>query len=79
MTDASAGWSFETQQVHAGASPDTATGARATLMLELGLVAYLIAGVWGSYGRINMTYLMLTIVWVRSRVTAFDPGALPRS
>src|SRR5688500_2383460 len=30
MTDASAGWSFETQQVHAGASPDTATGARAT-------------------------------------------------
>ena len=30
MTDPSAGWSFETQQVHAGASPDTATGARAT-------------------------------------------------
>lgn len=30
MTDASAGWSFETQQVHAGASPDPATGARAT-------------------------------------------------
>ncbi|GLZ49400.1 O-acetylhomoserine (thiol)-lyase [Actinomycetospora sp. NBRC 106375] len=30
MTDASAGWSFETQQVHAGAAPDPATGARAT-------------------------------------------------
>ena len=30
MTDASAGWSFETQQVHAGASPDPTTGARAT-------------------------------------------------
>jgi O-acetylhomoserine (thiol)-lyase len=30
MTDASTGWSFETQQVHAGASPDPATGARAT-------------------------------------------------
>ncbi|MDD7939917.1 bifunctional o-acetylhomoserine/o-acetylserine sulfhydrylase [Actinomycetospora lutea] len=30
MTDASTGWSFETQQVHAGAAPDTATGARAT-------------------------------------------------
>jgi O-acetylhomoserine (thiol)-lyase len=30
MTDASAGWSFETQQVHAGASPDPATNARAT-------------------------------------------------
>ncbi|MDD7919169.1 bifunctional o-acetylhomoserine/o-acetylserine sulfhydrylase [Actinomycetospora callitridis] len=30
MTDASTGWSFETQQVHAGASPDPATNARAT-------------------------------------------------
>jgi O-acetylhomoserine (thiol)-lyase len=30
MTDASAGWSFETQQVHAGASPDPTTNARAT-------------------------------------------------
>lgn len=30
MTDASAGWSFETQQVHAGAAPDPTTGARAT-------------------------------------------------
>jgi O-acetylhomoserine (thiol)-lyase len=30
MTDASTGWSFETQQVHAGASPDPTTGARAT-------------------------------------------------
>ena len=30
MTDASAGWSFETQQVHAGASPDPSTNARAT-------------------------------------------------
>jgi O-acetylhomoserine (thiol)-lyase len=30
MTDASAGWSFETQQIHAGASPDPTTNARAT-------------------------------------------------
>ena len=29
-TDPTAAWSFETKQVHAGASPDTATGARAT-------------------------------------------------
>jgi O-acetylhomoserine (thiol)-lyase len=29
-TPAWAGWSFETRQVHAGASPDPATGARAT-------------------------------------------------
>ena len=29
-TPASTGWSFETQQVHAGASPDPTTGARAT-------------------------------------------------
>jgi len=28
--DPTAGWSFETKQVHAGAAPDTATGARAT-------------------------------------------------
>jgi O-acetylhomoserine (thiol)-lyase len=30
MTDPAANWSFETQQIHAGAAPDTATGARAT-------------------------------------------------
>jgi O-acetylhomoserine (thiol)-lyase len=30
MTDPATNWSFETQQIHAGAAPDTATGARAT-------------------------------------------------
>ncbi|MFF5989383.1 bifunctional o-acetylhomoserine/o-acetylserine sulfhydrylase [Prauserella flavalba] len=30
MTQTPAGWSFETQQIHAGATPDPATGARAT-------------------------------------------------
>ncbi|TKG65818.1 bifunctional o-acetylhomoserine/o-acetylserine sulfhydrylase [Prauserella endophytica] len=30
MTQTAAGWSFETQQIHAGAAPDPATGARAT-------------------------------------------------
>ncbi|MEU3270327.1 bifunctional o-acetylhomoserine/o-acetylserine sulfhydrylase [Saccharomonospora sp. NPDC006951] len=30
MTETPAGWSFETQQIHAGAAPDPATGARAT-------------------------------------------------
>ncbi|MBC3190805.1 bifunctional o-acetylhomoserine/o-acetylserine sulfhydrylase [Pseudonocardia sp. C8] len=30
MTDPTASWSFETKQVHAGASPDPTTGARAT-------------------------------------------------
>lgn len=30
MTSPSAAWSFETQQIHAGAQPDPATGARAT-------------------------------------------------
>ncbi|MBM7769958.1 O-acetylhomoserine (thiol)-lyase [Actinokineospora baliensis] len=30
MTDPAAAWSFETKQVHAGAAPDPATGARAT-------------------------------------------------
>ncbi|HYS35758.1 MAG TPA: PLP-dependent transferase, partial [Pseudonocardiaceae bacterium] len=30
MTADTTGWSFETRQVHAGASPDPATGARAT-------------------------------------------------
>src|SRR5690606_4297631 len=30
MTDPSTNWSFETLQIHAGATPDPATGARAT-------------------------------------------------
>ncbi|ASR36354.1 bifunctional o-acetylhomoserine/o-acetylserine sulfhydrylase [Prauserella marina] len=30
MTETPAGWSFETQQIHAGAAPDPTTGARAT-------------------------------------------------
>lgn len=52
-------------------------GARSLLMLELGLVAYLIAGIWGSYGKLNMTYLMLLLVWTRARALEQDARRVP--
>lgn len=52
-------------------------GARATLMLELGLLAYLVAGIWGSYGKINMTYLMLLLVWARARAIDAELAGVP--
>jgi len=50
-------------------------GARALLLLEIGLVSYLVAGIWGSYAKLNMTYLMLLLVWTRAHSTG--AAALP--
>lgn len=37
---------------------------QAIRVLQLGLAAYLVAGIWGSYARLNMLYLHLLLIWV---------------
>jgi O-antigen ligase len=39
------------------------TAARQLLFLELGILAFHIAGIWGSYANISFTYLHLALVW----------------
>jgi hypothetical protein len=59
------------------AAPGDPEGARSLLLLELGLVAYLVAAVWGTYGKLNMTYIMLLLVWTRARTLKTAPLTTP--
>ena len=46
-------------------APSASTQLRA---LQLGFVAYLIAGIWGSLAKISFLYLHCVLLWVASRV-----------
>jgi O-antigen ligase len=48
------------------------------LLLEMGLVAYMIAGVWGSYAKLNMLYLHMVLLWATSKVLR-EEHTTPRS
>ena len=45
------------------------------LMLELGLVAYLIAGIWGSYAKLNILYLHLVLMWCTAKMLENEAAA----
>ncbi len=36
--------------------------------LELGLIGYLVAGIWGTYGQLVLTYLHIAVIYAASRV-----------
>ncbi len=52
-------------------------GAQQLRMLELGLVAYLVAGIWGSYAKLNILYLHLVLIWCTARVLESGPPLIP--
>jgi O-antigen ligase len=47
-------------------------GAQQLLLLELGLAAYLVAGLWGSYAKLNMLYLHLVLLWCTAKALETD-------
>jgi len=59
-------------------------GAKQILMLELGLLAYAVASIWGSYQAISFLYIHLTLIWVSANMLERDhkrllaAGAGPR-
>jgi hypothetical protein len=53
-------------------------GAQQLLLLQLGLASYLVAGIWGSYAKLNMLYLHLVLLWCAAKALETDgvaPGA----
>jgi O-antigen ligase len=46
--------------------PDDAT---MLLYLELGLLAYFVAGIWGSYGKLSLTYVHTLVIWAYAAMT----------
>jgi O-antigen ligase len=43
--------------------------ARALVVMELGFVAFLVAGIWGSYSKLHFPYLHLLLLWSLAEVT----------
>ncbi|MBW0106858.1 bifunctional o-acetylhomoserine/o-acetylserine sulfhydrylase [Pseudonocardia sp. KRD291] len=79
--DASANWSFETKQVHAGAAPDPTTGARATPIYQT--TSYVFrdtdhaANLFGlaEFGNIYTRIMNPTTDVLEQRVAALEGGA----
>lgn len=53
--------------------------ARQLFYLELGLFGYLVAGVWGTYGQLVLTYLHLALIYATAQVVKGElaPPAAP--
>ena len=47
-------------------------GAQQLFYLELGLIGYLVAGIWGSYGQLVLTYLYVALLFATARVLSGD-------
>ena len=53
-------------------------GAQQLLLLEAALGAYLLAGLWGSFAKLNMLYLYLVLLWCTAKSLEQRPAAHPR-
>jgi hypothetical protein len=45
------------------------------LYLELGLLAYFVAGIWGSYGKLSLTYVHTLVLWAYAVMMVRTHGA----
>ena len=52
-------------------------GAKQLYYMELGMIGYLVAGIWGSYGELVPTYLFLSLIYAATRILK-QQGATPR-
>jgi putative inorganic carbon (hco3(-)) transporter len=43
-------------------------GAKQLYYMELGMIGYLVAGIWGSYGELVPTYLFLSLIYAATRI-----------
>ena len=49
--------------------------AQQLLLLEVGLIVYLIAGLWGSFAKLNMLYLDLVLIWCTAKALETEAAA----
>jgi O-antigen ligase len=52
------------------------SGAKQLYYMELGMIAYLVAGIWGSYGELVPTYLFLSLIYAATRVLKLHGAAV---
>jgi hypothetical protein len=43
-------------------------GAMQLFYMELGLLGYLVAGIWGTYGQLVLTYLHIAIIYATTQI-----------
>ena len=43
-------------------------GSKQLFYMELGMIGYLVAGIWGSYGELVPTYLFLSLIYAATRI-----------
>jgi probable O-glycosylation ligase (exosortase A-associated) len=55
------------ERVRRRAATRDPAGAHQLLLLEFGMLAYLVAGIWGSYAKLNMLYLHLVLLWCTAK------------
>ena len=53
--------------------------ANQVLYLEVGLYGYLIAGIWGTYGKLVPTYFFIAIVYAASRLLINEVGPVQKA
>jgi hypothetical protein len=55
--------------------------AQHLLLLELGMLAYLIAGIWGTFNKRTFFYVHLTLLWAMTDIARRElaSGALSRA
>jgi hypothetical protein len=66
------------ERVRRRAATRDPAGAHQLLLLEFGMLAYLVAGIWGSYAKLNMLYLHLVLLWCTAKaLEAESVGGAP--
>lgn len=56
-----------TNRVRRRAASYDPPAAQQLLILQLGMAAYLVASIWGTYGKLNMLYLHLVLLWCTAK------------
>lgn len=70
---------LDAERVRRRAKTVDPSGALQLFYLELGLLGYLVAGIWGSYGQLVLTYLHVAVIYVTTRTieSRLAPAVVP--
>jgi O-antigen ligase len=63
------------ERVRRGAVRRDPDMAQQLFFLELGLIVYLTAGLWGSFAKLNMLYLHLVLIWCTAKMLEGEGAA----
>jgi O-antigen ligase len=67
------------ERVRRRARPHLPHSAQQLLFIELGIIAFLLAGIFGSFTKLAFTYILLALLWSVARTTSEELDALLRA